>query len=465
MDFVTKLSRTTAGQDTIWVIVDRLTKSAHFLPMREDDTLEKLTRQYLKEVVSRHGVPVSIISDRDGKFTSHFWKSLHKALGTRLDISTSYHPETDGQSDLRTFKTLLEDMLRACVLNFGKDGDSQLTGPEIIHETTEKIVQIKSGIQATRDRQKSYADVRRKPLTFQVGDKVMLKVSPWKGVIRSGKRGKLNPCYIRPFKIIAKVGTVSYRLELPEKLSRVHSTFHVSKLKKYMANKPLAIPLDEIQVDDKIHFIEEPVEIIDREVKRPKQSPIPIVKTFGNEFIKCALPSRVEPSKQTLTSETLITLTVCYEWTMPTKSQGSHAKKQTHGKELHHGTTLAFDIYTQFDNIPNDRFLNHHFRFSAYNELRPKADVPTAILTHYIGIVLRISGPQITQDPTRNRIIRKVIDIQNLDGMIVPTTICNEMAKDFDIKKYESMEKLVIIAVNSCRVITNTENSYHANGC
>nr|GEY88328.1 reverse transcriptase domain-containing protein [Tanacetum cinerariifolium] len=118
MDFVTKLPKTAAGQDTIWVIVDRLTKSAHFLPMREDDTLEKLTRQYLKEVVSRHGVPLSIISDRNGKFTSHFWKSLNKELGTRLDMSTAYHPETDSQSE-RTIQTL-EDMLRAYVLDFGK---------------------------------------------------------------------------------------------------------------------------------------------------------------------------------------------------------------------------------------------------------------------------------------------------------------------------------------------------------
>ncbi|GJY92193.1 putative reverse transcriptase domain-containing protein [Tanacetum coccineum] len=200
----------------------------------EDDTLEKLTRQYLKEVVSKHRVPVSIISDRDGKFTSHFWKSLHKALGTRLDMSTAYHPETDGQSE-RTIQTL-EDMLRACVLDFGK-------------------VQIKSHIQAARDRQKSYADVRRKPLEFQVGD--------------IGQ-------------IIAKVGTVAYHLELSEKLSKVHSTFHVSKLKKCMADEPLAIPLDEIQVDDKLNFIEEPVEIMDREVKRLKQSRIPIVKVRWN---------------------------------------------------------------------------------------------------------------------------------------------------------------------------------------
>nr|GEY39223.1 putative reverse transcriptase domain-containing protein [Tanacetum cinerariifolium] len=174
IDFVTKLPKTAAGQDTIWVIIDRLTKSAHFLPIREDDTLEKLMRQYLKEVVSKHGVPVSIISDHDGKFTLHFWKSLNKALGTRLDMSIAYHLETDGQSE-RTIQTL-EDMLRACVLDFGKGwdkhlplaevGDRQLTGPKIIHETTEKIVQIKSRIQAASDRPKSYADFEEEILTF-----------------------------------------------------------------------------------------------------------------------------------------------------------------------------------------------------------------------------------------------------------------------------------------------------------
>ncbi|GJQ97295.1 putative reverse transcriptase domain-containing protein [Tanacetum coccineum] len=322
MDFVTKLPKTTSGQDTIWVIVDRLTKSAHFLPMKETDTMEKLTRQYLKEVVSRHGVPVSIISDRDSKFTSHFWKSLNEALGTQLDMSTAYHPQTDGQSE-RTIQTL-EDMLRACVMDFGKGwdrhlpliefsynnnyhtsikaapfealygrkcrspicwaevGDAQLTGPEIIRETTEKIIQIKHRLQASRDRQRSYADKRRKPLEFQVGDKVLLNVSPWKGVIRFRKRGNLNPRYIEPFKILAKIGTVAYRIELPEQLSRVHSTFHVSNLKKCLSDEPLAIPLDEVHIDEKLNFIEEPVEIMDREVKRLKQSRIPIVKVHLN---------------------------------------------------------------------------------------------------------------------------------------------------------------------------------------
>ncbi|GJQ90206.1 putative reverse transcriptase domain-containing protein [Tanacetum coccineum] len=292
MDFVTKLPKTATGQDTIWVIIDRLTKSVHFLPMREDDTLEKLTRLYLKEVVSKHGVPVSIISDRDGKFTSHFWKSLNKALGTRLDMSTAYHPETDGQSE-RTIQTL-EDIIKAApfealyrhkcrsLICYAEVGDSQLTGPEIIHETTKKIVQIKSRIQATHDRQKSYVDLQRKPLEFQVGDKVMLKVSPWKEVIRFGRREKLNPRYIGPFKIIAKVGTVAYHLELLEKLSRVHSTFHILKLKKCMADEPLAVPLDEIQVDNKLNFIEEPVEVMDCEVKRLKQIHILIVKVRWN---------------------------------------------------------------------------------------------------------------------------------------------------------------------------------------
>ncbi|GJU43923.1 hypothetical protein Tco_1201189 [Tanacetum coccineum] len=176
-------------------------------------------------------------------------------------------------------------MLRACMIDFGKVisvdrlfvcwaevGDAQLTGLEIIHETTEKIIQIKKCIQAARDRQKSYADRRHKPLECEVRDKVMLKVSPWKGVTRFGKRGKLNPRYIRHFKILAKVGTVAYRIELPEHLSRVHSTFHVSNLKKCFFDEPLAIPLDEIQIDDKLNFIEEPIKIKDREVKRLKKS-------------------------------------------------------------------------------------------------------------------------------------------------------------------------------------------------
>ncbi|GJU63775.1 hypothetical protein Tco_1245610 [Tanacetum coccineum] len=161
-------------------------------------------------------------------------------------------------------------------------GSNKLGETKIVRETTQKIIQIKHRLQASRDRQKSYADKRRKRLEFLVGDKVMLKVLPWIGVIRFGKRGKLNPRYIGPFKILAKVRTVSYRLELPEKLSHIHSTFHVSNLKKCLSDEPLAILLNEIHIDEKLNFIEEPVEIMDSKVKLLKQSHIPIVKVRWN---------------------------------------------------------------------------------------------------------------------------------------------------------------------------------------
>ncbi|GKE20295.1 putative reverse transcriptase domain-containing protein [Tanacetum coccineum] len=205
------------------VIVDRLTKSAIFVPMWETDPMEKLARMYLKEVVMRHGIHVSIICDHDPRFASNFTRSLQKAL--------------------------------------------------------EKI---KQRIQAARDRKKSYAYLKCKPIEFQVGDRVMLKVSPWKGVVRFGKRGKLNPRYVGPFKVLEKVRAIAYKLELPQELSKVHNTFHVSNLKKCYADEPLAVLFDGLHIDDKLYFIEELVEIMDREVKRLKQSHILIFKVQWN---------------------------------------------------------------------------------------------------------------------------------------------------------------------------------------
>ncbi|GJT19696.1 putative reverse transcriptase domain-containing protein [Tanacetum coccineum] len=253
MDFVTKLPRTSSGHDTIWVIVDRLTKSTYFLPMCEDYKMERLARLYLNEIVARHGVSILIISDRDSRFTSSFWQSMQEALGTRLDMSTAYHPQTDGQSE-HTIQNL-EDMLRACILELrechspiilAEVGEGQLIGPELVQENTEKISQIKDRLKAARDRQKSYADKRRKPLEFSV------------------------------------VGPMAYRLDLPEELNGVHDTFHVSNLKKGLADPTLQVPLDEIRVDAKLNFVEVPVEILEKEFKKLKRSMIAIVKVWWN---------------------------------------------------------------------------------------------------------------------------------------------------------------------------------------
>ncbi|GJT11751.1 putative reverse transcriptase domain-containing protein [Tanacetum coccineum] len=266
MDFVSELPRTPCGYNTIWVIFDRLTKSAHFLPMKKTDSMEKLTRLYLKEIVCRHGVPVSIISDRDSYFTSNFWRSLQKALGTNLDMSTACCPQTDGQSE-RTIQTL-KDIIKAAPYEalYGRKCRSP----------------IKNRLLTARSRQKSYADKRLKPLEFEVGDMVLLKVSPCKGVVRFGKRGKLSPRYIGRFKIVARVGPVAYTLELPEELKGIDGTFHVSNLKKCLSEGDVVIPMEEIQLDDKFHMIEEPIEIADKEVKRLKKSLIPIVKVRWN---------------------------------------------------------------------------------------------------------------------------------------------------------------------------------------
>ncbi|GKE86187.1 putative reverse transcriptase domain-containing protein, partial [Tanacetum coccineum] len=299
MDFVINLPRSSGGYDAIWVIIDRLTKSAHFLPIHEDYKTEKLARIYINEIVARHG-----------------------SVGYKLHMSTAYHPETDGQSE-RTIQTL-EDMLRACVMDFGGSwdthlplvgfsynnsyhtsvkcapfeapygqkcrspliwtevGESQLIRPEIVQETTEKIIQIKERLKTARSRQKSYADKRRKPLEFKVEDRVLLKVSPWKGVVRFGKKGKLTPRYVGPFEIVECVGPVAYRLKLPQELSCVHDTFHVSNLKKCLAEPDVQVPLDEIKIDENLCFVEEPIEIVERDVKKLKRRRIPLVKVRWN---------------------------------------------------------------------------------------------------------------------------------------------------------------------------------------
>ena len=245
MDFVIGLSRAQSGYDAIWVIVDRLTKLAHFLAIHNNYSLNQLAELYVDEIVKLHGVPVSIVSDRDPRFTSRFWPKLQKALGTSLHFSTVFHLQTDGQSE-KTIQNL-EDMLRACVLEFKEDwvkylslvefaynnsyqtsigmapfealygrkcrtpicwnevGERKINNLELIEVSSEKIRIIRERLKVAQARQKSYADVRRKELEFEVDDMVFLKVAPWKRVIQFQKRGKLNPRYIGPFRIIERI--------------------------------------------------------------------------------------------------------------------------------------------------------------------------------------------------------------------------------------------------------------------
>ncbi|GKE79139.1 putative reverse transcriptase domain-containing protein [Tanacetum coccineum] len=234
---------------------------------------------YLKEVVTRHGIPVLIICDCDPSLTSNFWRSLQKALGTNLDMSTVYHPQTDGQRE-RTIQTL-EDMLRAYAIDFRKVWVNHFPLVEFSYNNSYHASIKAAPFKALYDRKcrspvcwakvgEVQLTVLELPMEFQVGDKVMLKVSPWKGVVHFGKRGKLYPRYVRPFKVFERVGDIAYKFELPEELSRVYNTFHVSNLKKCHADEPLAALLDGLCFDDKLHFVEEPVEIMDHEVKRLK---------------------------------------------------------------------------------------------------------------------------------------------------------------------------------------------------
>ncbi|GJU65220.1 putative reverse transcriptase domain-containing protein [Tanacetum coccineum] len=203
-------------------------------------------------LVARHGIPASIICDRDGRFTSKFWRSFQKSLGTDISMSTAYRLKTDGQSE-KTIQTL-EDMLRACVIDFGKAG---LSIGRCRFYT--QVITLASGAHF----EARYADRKRKPMEFEVGDRVMLKVSPWKGVIRFGKRGKLNPRYVGPFRVLAKVGKVAYRLELPQELSRVHHTFHVSNLKKCVSYRTLVMHVRRNSCwNDKLQFVEEAGDIM-----------------------------------------------------------------------------------------------------------------------------------------------------------------------------------------------------------
>ena len=272
-----------------------------------------------------HGAPVSIISDRDPRFTLRFWKGLIKELGVKLNLSTTFHPQTDGQSE-RIIQTL-EDMLRSCVLQFkghwneylplaeftynnsyhssieispyealyGKQyrtplcwnetGEHKLLGPEIVQTIVDKVNVIRARLKAAQDRQKSYVDKRRKDLEFEVEDRVFLKLSPWKGVVHFGKRVKLSPRYIGPSEIVERIGPVAYRLDLPEELSRVHNVFHISILRKCISDPSHVLETPEIELRDDFSYEEQPVQILGREEKELRNKTISLVNVLWRNHL------------------------------------------------------------------------------------------------------------------------------------------------------------------------------------
>ena len=320
MDFVMGLPNAAGGLNAVWVIVDRLTKVARFIPMKKTWSMEQMAEAYSNEIIRLHGVPREIVSDRDPRFLSHFWSSLQKAFGTKLKLSTAFHAATDGQTE-RTIQTL-EDMLRACALEFqgswvkslslvefsynnsyhasiqmapyealyGRKcrsptfwsdiSDSLVLGPDLIQSTIDKVKVIQAKMKAAQDRQKSYADLSRRPITYDVGDKVLLKVSPMKGVMRFGVKGKLSPKYVGPYEVLERIGEVAYKLALPVELSKVHNVFHVSQLRRYRSDPSHVIAVESVEVNPNLTFEEKPVKILDRQVRSLRRKEVPLVKVL-----------------------------------------------------------------------------------------------------------------------------------------------------------------------------------------
>ncbi|KAL4296010.1 hypothetical protein GQ457_12G015510 [Hibiscus cannabinus] len=285
MDFVTVLSITPKKNDSVWVIVDRLTKSKHFILVRVNMSSDILAELYIQEVIRLHGVPVSIVCDQDPKFTSQFWKSLQKSLGTRLNLSTAFHPQTDGQSE--SVIQILEDMLRACVIDFGKNWERSIPLVEFPYNNS-----YQSSIQMATF-EALYGTRCRTPLCWsELGENKVLgpqmiqdtekqvRVSPWKKVLRFGKKGKLSPQYIGPFEVLEKVGIVAYRLALSPEFDKVHNVFHVSMLKKYRSDPSHVLEPEEVELSPDLSYEEEPVLILYREVKKLRNKNVSLVKVL-----------------------------------------------------------------------------------------------------------------------------------------------------------------------------------------
>ncbi|XP_050227663.1 uncharacterized protein LOC126677201 [Mercurialis annua] len=247
-------------------------------------TAAKLAQVYIDKIVSLHGIPVSIVSDRGSVFTSRFWESLQEAMGTRWDVylpsvEFSYNNSYHSSIEMAPYEALYGRKCRSPIC-WKEVGETKLTGAEIIQITSEKVPLIKQRLETAFSRQKSYADSKRKEIEFQVGDYVFLKVSPMKGVFRFGKRGKLSPRYVGPYEIIDRIGAVAYKLDLPPDMSQVHPVFHISMLRKYIADPSHVIQPQTVEVNEELSYEEQPVEIVDTQLRKLRTKEIPMVKVL-----------------------------------------------------------------------------------------------------------------------------------------------------------------------------------------
>ncbi|WVZ80397.1 hypothetical protein U9M48_027871, partial [Paspalum notatum var. saurae] len=298
MDFIVGLPRTQKGYDSIWVIIDRLTKSAHFIPVKTIYHAKTYAKLYIARVVSLHGVPRSITSDRGSLFVSRFWEHLQTALGTTLIRSSAYHPQTSGQVErdeclplaefaynnsyqksleMAPFEALYGKRCRT-PLNWSEPGERVIFGPDLVIQAEEQVKLIHNNLKRAQSRQKSYSDKRRRPLVFEVDDHVYLRVSPMKGVHPFGVKGKLAPRYVGPFKITEQCGPVAYRLELPPHLAAVHDVFHVSQHKKCLRVPKEAVDTSQIQIEPDLTYEECPIKILDQKQKATRRRPINFYK-------------------------------------------------------------------------------------------------------------------------------------------------------------------------------------------
>jgi hypothetical protein len=303
MDFIIGLPRTQAGYELIWVIVDRLTKVAYFIPVKMTYSGAKLEELYMSRIMCLHGVPKKIVSDRGSQFTSKFWEKLHESMDTKLNFSSTYHPQTNGQTGMTN--QILEDMLRAYALKYGKNwdkslpyvefsynnsyqasikmapyevlygwqcrtplfwsqtGESQVFGPEVLKDVGKQVQMVHESLKVAQSWQKSYVDKRRRDFSFEIEDFIYLKVSPMRGTRRFRVKGTLAPRYVGPFKIIDHKGEVAYQLELPPQLSEVHDVFHVSQLKKCLRVPEEQLPMEYLDLGGDLTYSERPIKILD----------------------------------------------------------------------------------------------------------------------------------------------------------------------------------------------------------